>query len=88
MGEDIRLLIEEWEASETIEAKVAKDADTLNGAFQCKAYLEQGHNLLEAYLHNFQFRLKTESGKKMYTEILETQSYDWLLPHEKKGYHK
>ena len=43
---------------------------------------------METYLHNFQFKLKTDSAKKMYTEVLETKSYDWLLPHEKKGYYK
>ena len=88
MKSDIQALLNEYEAEETIESKVAKDADTLNSAFQCKAYLEQGHELMRAYLYNFQFRLKTESAKKIYEEVQQTQSFDWLLPHEKKGYHQ
>lgn len=41
MQDDIHALIQEYEKRETLEAKVAKDADILNGVFQCKAYLEQ-----------------------------------------------
>ena len=70
MKNDIHALIDEYEICETLEGKIAKDADTLNAVFQCKIYMEEGHHLVEAYLHNFQFRLKTESAKKMYTEIL------------------
>ena len=41
MKDDIEVLLDEYNACETLEAKVAKDADTLNAVFQCKAYLEE-----------------------------------------------
>lgn len=85
---DIEALIAEYTAGETIEARVAKDADILNGVFQCKAYLEQGHELMDTYLKNFESRLKTQSAKAMYADILQTKSFEWLLPHEENGYRK
>lgn len=42
---------------------------------------------MEAYLKNFEHYLLTESGKQMYKAILETTSFEWLMPHEKRGYH-
>jgi 5'-deoxynucleotidase YfbR-like HD superfamily hydrolase len=88
MQESILSLVSEYNMLSTIEWKVAKDADILDQAYQCKTYLEQGHSLMATYLGNFADRLHTESAKKMYQEILISNSHEWLLHHERRGYAK
>ena len=86
MKTEIKNLIDEYDKKETKESIIAKDADILNQVFQCKAYLEQWHKLMEHYLKNYKDRLVTESAKKMYESIMDSDSYNWLLVHENDNY--
>lgn len=61
LGERILGLFEEMEGLETLEAKVAKDADYIECAFQANIYLKQGNPWLQNWLDNVSGALRTES---------------------------
>lgn len=60
----------------THEAKIAKDADYLEMAFQAKKYLEAGHASAQNHMTNVVNALRTESGKKLYAQMIKTSSTD------------
>ncbi len=82
----IKKLINEYNERKTKESIIAKDADTLNMVFQCKIYLEQWYDLMETYLKNFEWRLVTKSAKKLYKDITNSKSYNWILDYEADNY--
>ncbi|MFH1487626.1 MAG: HD domain-containing protein [Pseudomonadota bacterium] len=76
-GEEIITLTREFNAGESIEAKVSRDADQLDLILELKGQLDLGNKYAGEWLFYAVKRLQTETAKKMAGEILETDSTDW-----------
>jgi 5'-deoxynucleotidase YfbR-like HD superfamily hydrolase len=70
-------LFDEYEERETLEGKVAKDADYLEMAFQAKIYVEQGHVVAQDRIDNVVRALKTQGAKQLREEMVVSDSSDW-----------
>ena len=78
LGQLFTELYMELEGGETLEARVAKDADLLEHAFSAKEYVDQGIQGGRAWLGNDDV-LRTESGKRMLRELRDTDSNAWWI---------
>ncbi len=76
-GGDIRSLIDEFNAAETKEAKLAKDADQLAFILEMKAISDIGSKAPDNWLPVVLGRLKTDVGKKIAEGIMETEWDSW-----------
>jgi putative hydrolase of HD superfamily len=81
-GDEFIGLMHEFNAAESLEACISKDADQLDLILELKTQLDLGNKYAVDWLHYAVQRLITENGKKMAQEILETDSTDWWF--EKK----
>lgn len=78
-GDEVKSYFEEMDERKTLEGRVAKDADYLEQAFQAKTYKEIGHEDAQNRITNVGNALKTESAKKIRTQMCQTKSSDrWL----------
>lgn len=75
--EELLRLHEEFEKRKTKEAVVAKDADYLECAIQAKEYLDIGYKKAEDWINNVGKVLQTESAKKIFELIKESDSLSW-----------
>jgi putative hydrolase of HD superfamily len=75
--DDILELVNEYEALKTIEAKLAKDADTLELLFYLKEELDKGNLQAENWINHAQKRLITDGAKKLLPGLKNTKYYDW-----------
>ena len=78
-GDDVIALIDEFNASETPEAKLAKDADQLSFIMALKKQIDVGHRGAEKWLPYIMDRLQTETGKALAESILASHWDDWWL---------
>lgn len=76
-GKDIIELLTEYEERNTLESIIAKDADNLEQAFQAKFYLEIWYKETQEWIDNVSKNLKTESAKKIFTELGNVGFFDW-----------
>ncbi len=76
-GAEIAACIREFEAAETIEARLAKDADQLELLLILKEELDLGNPRVPAWMDAACARIKTSAGKKLMEEILATPSDHW-----------
>ena len=76
-GDDIKETIEVYEERSSIEAKLAKDADSLELLLTLKEMIDIGHKKAETWLPSLLKRLLTDSGRELAKEILKTESDDW-----------
>lgn len=76
-GDEIVALIKEFNACETREARLAKDADQLDLILELKENLDLGNPNAKDWLHFAVKRLITDSAKKIAQEILTTHSTQW-----------
>ncbi len=81
-GPDITRLIEEFNAAETLEARIAKDADQIDLILELKMHLDTGNPRAEAWLFFAQKRLLTDNGRRMAMEILRAESDAWWFDKE------
>ncbi len=84
--EEITSYFNEYENKETLEWKIAKDADYLEQAFQAKKYLESGYEWTQNWIDNVWKALQTDSGKLLFNEMLKTKNYDWFVKLKKIQY--
>lgn len=75
--DDILETVKEYEELKTIEAKLAKDADTLELLFYLKEELDKGNLQAENWIEHAQKRLITENAKKLLPVLKNTKYYDW-----------
>lgn len=75
--DDILETVKEYEELKTIEAKIAKDADTLELLFYLKEELDKGNLQAENWIEHAQKRLITENAKKLLPVLKNTKYYDW-----------
>jgi 5'-deoxynucleotidase YfbR-like HD superfamily hydrolase/DNA-binding transcriptional regulator YhcF (GntR family) len=69
-------LVAEYEATETIESRVAHDADKIETLMQAAEYQTQGHNT-NAWRESSLAALRTESGRQLAQAIGSTDSHGW-----------
>jgi putative hydrolase of HD superfamily len=76
-GDEIVAMTREFNAGESVDAKVSRDADQLDLILDLKRQLDLGNKYAGEWLFYAVKRLQTETAKKMAEEILETDSTDW-----------
>jgi len=76
-GEDIRMAIEEFNAKETKESLIARDADQIALILQLKEYGDLGNKYSDEWIKYALQRLSTEEGKKLADRIIQTDSSHW-----------
>ena len=77
IGEEMIVLMEEFEKGESKEAKLAKDADVLEQLLQEKEYYEIGNQQALLWMEYSASRLKTESAKGLAKAIMSGGVKDW-----------
>ncbi len=75
--EQLCALLEAYENKTTDVARIVKDADYLEMAFQAKIYVEQGYSAAQERIINVGNALKTESAKQLWTEMQTVHSTEW-----------
>lgn len=78
-GKDISALLAEFNQAETLEAKLAKDADQISFILELKKILDVKSASPEKWLPAIIARIKTETGKKLVQSILDTEWDRWWL---------
>lgn len=76
-AKDIPELIDEFNLGETIEARLANDADQLSFILELKKLKDIGATSPESWLPFVVGRLKTDTGKQLAREILGTRWDEW-----------
>lgn len=76
-GDDIRRAIEEFNAKETQESKIARDADQIALILQLKEYGDLGNKYSDEWIKYALQRLCTEEGKNLAARIIQTDSTHW-----------
>lgn len=76
-GDDIRRAIEEFNAKETQESKIARDADQIALILQLKEYGDLGNKYSDEWIKYALQRLYTEEGKELAARIIQTDSTHW-----------
>ncbi len=76
-GQEIISLIDEFNARETLEARLAQDADQLDFILELKRQQDLGNKSAAEWLKYSVKRLITDFAKKLANEILQTDSSDW-----------
>jgi putative hydrolase of HD superfamily len=83
-GETINGLFEEFTACETMEAKLAHDADQLALILELKALCDTGNEGPSDWIPHVVARLSTDTGRNLAEQILKTASDAWWFE-EKSG---
>ncbi|PIE61945.1 MAG: metal-dependent phosphohydrolase [Desulfobacterales bacterium] len=78
-GRDIQDLINEFNAAKTLEAKLARDADQLSFILELKKLKDTGAVSPDAWLPYVTARLKTDVGRQLAREILDTPWDEWWM---------
>lgn len=76
-GESLSLLMTEFNQGKTLEAGLAHDADQLAFIIDLKALKDTGHTTAARWLSSVTGRLKTDIGKKIAADILNTEWDAW-----------
>jgi putative hydrolase of HD superfamily len=76
-GSEIKTLTDEFNAGETLEARLARDADQLDLILSLKEQQDLGNPYAKEWLAFAFKRLLTDSGKELANEILSTDSTEW-----------
>ena len=76
-GDDIRQAIAEFNAKETTEAQIARDADQIALILQLKEYGDLGNKYSDEWIEYALQRLSTEEGKTLAARIIQTDSSHW-----------
>ncbi|MFA5358850.1 MAG: HD domain-containing protein [Patescibacteria group bacterium] len=76
-GDDMEKIKKEYEARESLEAKLAKDADNIEWILSLKEELDTGNTRASGWIASAVKRLKTENAKKLAEKIVATNSDHW-----------
>ncbi len=76
-GAEMKALINEFNASETKEAKLAKDADQLAFIIELKKRHDTGAKSPRKWFPFIRERLQTDTGKRLALSIMESSWDDW-----------
>lgn len=75
--DEILEMFKEYENGTTLEGKIAKDADLLEQAFQCREHVENWFSFAQGWIDNVGKSLQTKSAKQVFNEILKSSFTDW-----------
>jgi putative hydrolase of HD superfamily len=78
-GPDIRALLDEFNARETLEARLAGDADQLAFLLDLKSLSDMGYAPPDKWAGHVKKRLRTAAGIKLSERIAETEWDSWWL---------
>jgi len=78
-GEEIASLVEEFNQKETVEAKLANDADQLDLLFTVKEQADIGNLRAGPWIEFAYQRLITDQARQLARMAMETDSTDWWL---------
>lgn len=78
-GDEYKALMDEFNACETHEARLAKDADQLAFILDLRALIDTGHNGADKWLTVVMERLVTDTGRQLADAILSRSWDDWWL---------
>lgn len=78
-GNEIKGLIEEFNAGETMEAKLAKDADQIAFLLDLKSIGDVAGSHPEKWVKVVMERLKTDVGREIASAVLSSKWDDWWL---------
>jgi putative hydrolase of HD superfamily len=76
-GEDLKDLIDEFNRGESLEARLAQDADQLAFLIELKDLADLGYATPPTWIPNVQERLRTDIGRSIADTILTTPSDMW-----------
>ncbi|MGL5823847.1 MAG: HD domain-containing protein [Nocardioides sp.] len=76
LAETLQEVTAEYEEAETLEAKVARDADKLETLLQAKEYAAQGY-ATEAWQNNAIYALRTDSAKELAQALSASDLHEW-----------
>ena len=76
-GQEIADIINEYEARETLEAKIAKDADNLEFLISLKEQMDIGNIRAKSWLPAIEKRLFTKSAQEVAEAIINRDSDQW-----------
>ncbi|MFD6565937.1 HD domain-containing protein [Micromonospora profundi] len=79
-GNAITAAVTEYEAQETLEAVVARDADKLECLVQAVEYRHQGIDNVQRWIDSSRAALKTSSAHRLADAALAGQPLAWLTP--------
>ncbi len=78
-GGEYKALVDEFNACETREARLAKDADQLSFVLDLRALVDTGHKGADKWLAAVLERLETDIGRRLADAILSRAWDDWWL---------
>lgn len=78
-GDSIRELIDEFNTGETIEARLARDADQIAFLLDLKSIRDVSGETPEKWIKTVMERLKTETGRKIAEAVMAGRWDDWWL---------
>jgi len=78
-GEDLASLVKEFEAGESEEAKLARDADQLAFLIDLKALADAGHQSAGKWIPFVKERVRTSLGRQAAETLLNTPHDRWWL---------
>ncbi len=87
-GADFKELLVEYRAEETLEARLAHDADQLDLILELKEQNDLGNVYANQWIHFARKRLKTEIGNELAAQILTTDSTAWWFEGHDHWWHK
>jgi putative hydrolases of HD superfamily len=77
MAEKWGKYFDEFEEKKTKAAMIARDADSLEAAFEAKKLLSLGHKPAQEWIDGAASDLKTKSARKIMAAMKETEFFDW-----------
>lgn len=80
-GAEILAAYDEFEARESLEARLAKDADQLDLLFNLKEELDKGNAFAKDWIDAAVERLKTAEARELCEEMLRTDHNRWWFGH-------
>ncbi len=75
--DEIETILKEYAKLETLEAKIAKDADSLELILFLKEQLDKGNPQAQNWINSARKRLITETAKELCVEIENGRYYNW-----------
>jgi putative hydrolase of HD superfamily len=76
-GDELILLTNEFNAGESLEARISRDADQIDLIMELKAQNDLGNKYADDWSHYALKRIVTKNAKILAQEILKTDSTDW-----------
>ncbi len=87
-GEEIEALLEEYRDARTLESRLAHDADQLDLILELKEQNDLGNTYARKWIHFALERLKTDLGRELAREILQTDSTAWWFEGHDHWWHR